>query len=255
MANEKKILYRYRTINQHTLDELINYYFYFSPVTSLNDPFEFSLNWDEYYTNPKSFMAQAYPEHDHDMNWEIIKKETSEGCRIKFSEKFEQYKKSGVCCFTEFPLNILMWSHYSQNHTGVCIGYDVNKIPEKNKLIKVNYSDSIPIPENDSNGLHDFLASFYKLLGTKASLWCHEKEYRLINRNNSIRGYFPNDTICEIYFGLNTKKQEAATIAKLVHDRDNRVKFYRAVKVPGKFQLGKKLVQYDSVPVFYRQNL
>lgn len=33
----------------------------------------------------------------------------------------------GILCLTQDPLNLLMWSHYGQSHTGFVIGYDVNE--------------------------------------------------------------------------------------------------------------------------------
>lgn len=40
------------------------------------------------------------------------------------SMKEDYEEKIGVCCFSLDPKSILMWSHYSDNHKGVCLKFD-----------------------------------------------------------------------------------------------------------------------------------
>ena len=36
-----------------------------------------------------------------------------------------QYEEDiGICCFSFNPKSILMWSHYTNNHKGVCLKFD-----------------------------------------------------------------------------------------------------------------------------------
>lgn len=89
-----------------------------------------------------------------------------------------------ITCFSEKKNNLLMWSHYSRNHTGVCIEFDVTKLIAHLKMIdntpfflKVKYSF-----KRDSftwNGVGDYL-QLVKWLKTKSIDWEYEEEVRLL---------------------------------------------------------------------------
>jgi Protein of unknown function (DUF2971) len=71
---------------------------------------------------------------------------------------------------------ILLWSHYAANHTGVCIHVDHTR-PPFSIALPVIYSEDYPevrVPRTESDG-----DTYMKLLHTKASVWGYEQEYRL----------------------------------------------------------------------------
>lgn len=254
MGIKKKIIYRYRPINKNTLDELIHYYLYFQPAIELNDPFEFELNWANYECDTNEFIQQNNYGNSIDAGqnqFDLLKKKTTTILKNKYKPKFDKYKKQiGVCCFTQTSLNPLMWSHYSQDHTGICIGYDLSKIPENEKLIEVKYSDTVPVPPNDYQGILDFSQITKKMLETKSCLWCYEQELRLAKKIDQERKVnFSNDTICEVYFGLRTKEEDAETIGKLIHHRNNEAIFFKTKKNIGEYRLSKVLQPYDPSKV------
>ncbi len=85
----------------------------------------------------------------------------------------------GVCCLSEICDDILMWSHYAAQHTGVCIGIRPDRIA--GKLFRpVEYSDVVPLLDawEYIRGDGD---KFLKLGLTKASHWSYEKEWRTVD--------------------------------------------------------------------------
>lgn len=90
---------------------------------------------------------------------------------------------SRIACFTTKPDNLPMWSHYASNHTGVCLEYDIERIPSMfmmNRLFPVYYCDKLPdivkhLAEKKELG---------KVLGYvllhKLRDWSYEDEWRLI---------------------------------------------------------------------------
>src|SRR5207253_3097370 len=44
----------------------------------------------------------------------------------------------GICCFSEEYNNPLLWSHYGDQHRGICIGYTLDRRP-KPDLRQVRY--------------------------------------------------------------------------------------------------------------------
>lgn len=58
------------------------------------------------------------------------------------------HKNRGVICFSESWKTTLMWSHYGEKHTGMCLGFDV---PET-QAAKVTYIETLlddPFDESD----------------------------------------------------------------------------------------------------------
>lgn len=89
----------------------------------------------------------------------------------------------GVLSLTEDPVNILMWSHYSANHTGVAIRINTCYLDDvyRNALIKVRYTNRFPSPVMASR--YDEFLPIDKLFGYKAKHWSYEKEWRYVSSN------------------------------------------------------------------------
>ena len=88
---------------------------------------------------------------------------------IKKTKK-ELSKTKGILCFSKNWKNPVQWSHYTDRHKGLCLGFDV---PD-HRLAKVDY-----VKERLSlNGeINEEL--MLKFLTTKFEHWSYEEEYRL----------------------------------------------------------------------------
>lgn len=83
-----------------------------------------------------------------------------------------------VYCLTPRDDNLLMWSHYAKDHTGVCLQFDVRTEPFIGAC-KVVYQPTLPVNtllehENDT---------MIKTLLTKSDVWSYEQEYRVIAKD------------------------------------------------------------------------
>ncbi len=86
-----------------------------------------------------SFFYNMYLEKEHKSEKQL---------RMKFGSiidaSFDKIRKSTLAsCFASSYDSMLMWSHYADEHKGVCIEYEI----EDNNFKKVNYSEKIPICE------------------------------------------------------------------------------------------------------------
>lgn len=55
----------------------------------------------------------------------------------------EVRKNTGIYCFTKSEDNILMWSHYANEHKGICLEFD-HSDPDLFTAAKVNYCCDYP---------------------------------------------------------------------------------------------------------------
>ena len=87
-------------------------------------------------------------------------------------------KKNGMLCFCRTWRNPVMWSHYADNHKGVCYGFDVH--PEK--FIDVRYVSERLYPNLTNENFLSYVgeAQMTELFATKFIHWSYEEEVRLL---------------------------------------------------------------------------
>ncbi|WP_375697730.1 DUF2971 domain-containing protein [Pseudophaeobacter sp. TrK17] len=88
-------------------------------------------------------------------------------------------KQQGFVCFSHDWRCPAMWGHYSENHYGVCYGFDVE--PQKSEaLLKIRYVNKLK-PFNRT-ALRNQLALNAELefaKSTKSTVWGYEREWRV----------------------------------------------------------------------------
>lgn len=135
-----------------------------------------------------------------------------------------------VGCLTESPCNRLMWSHYANNHRGLCIEYDFsafNSFSAGVTFAPVIYSPKRPqVPEKLLNDVatdqldrqdYRFLTS---TLFTKDSVWQYESEWRIVKgvhvdtQASSPHIEFEMPPISAVYFGAAINDSCKGQVAK-----------------------------------------
>ncbi len=262
------ILYKYRPINKNTISSLINSEFHYSFAEQFNDPFD----CDFYYYNKGtrkdkvSYLLKRLPMSSKKFI-EMFKELNSINFNNrKVKDKYPSLisgEKSNdksliVNCFTKKPNNILMWSHYADNHKGICIGYNYKKNGEKlffemgeNMLIglkssiaplyKVRYDIKYPLPYNFFKEEPNDLMRFFKV---KYKEWEYEKEYRSVLIYSTILKQiikYNKEILSKIIFGIKTSDSDIKLIKNIISENYIKqgigVKFFKADKIKGKYKL------------------
>ena len=175
-------LFKYRSLSgdsfRHTQDIFLRNRIYLGDHTKLNDPTE------GFYRNKakivKSSSGNYYAEHSP----------------LRSPAKI----KAKITCFSEDPKMTLMWSHYSDFHKGVCLGFKKSKLEEVSKLYRVKYNARVPISAKKSS-LRD---KALKGLQTKSKEWIYEKEWRVVSFVDSNFISLPPGAITQVIYGVNT---------------------------------------------------
>lgn len=165
-------------------------------------------------------------------------------------ELLMQYDR-GLCCFSEAVNNPLLWSHYGDQHRGICIGYGLNRIP-KPELHKVVYGGSRTVKttliarallekDPDAQALLD-----QHVLLRKAPSWRYEREWRLIGKRGDQASCLE---LVDLTFGLRCPDAlKHALISALTPKRAN-VKFFEMYEISGSFKLKRKRVDTAELSV------
>ena len=140
-----------------------------------------------------------------------------------------------------------MWSHYGDQHRGICIGYSV---PERSKgdVHQVEYGGSRLVLASDVaamlDGDDDARSKVDKaVLMRKAENWAYEQEWRMIGRRGTQNSPLEME---EIIFGMRCKPSAKYTIMKALECRERPVKFYELREERGTFTLRKDALSYDD---------
>ena len=168
MGNAK--LYKYLDV-KGGLMMLHNSNLQFTNATRLNDPFD---------CHPALFDFSNAPVNEY--NWP-----PADFLREKGITDMENLRNSAwICSLSKVHDSLLMWTYYG-NHSGVCVGLDMEKANKYLSRIhcsiymgatemEVQYRDVIEKPDY----FHDARDYFHYLLSTKAKAWEHEQEVRLL---------------------------------------------------------------------------
>ena len=212
-------LYSLRRFNEYSLADLINNEITVSPSKNMNDPFDSIINlW-----GTKELLKKTCKEHKHIKN---------------LSKSFDYFRIRSFCNgnTTRALKNILMWSHYADNHRGYCIKYKLSKY-----FIKQENNDSFEhmflkpiIYRKDKVDISEMTTINTDLaFATKHRSWKYENEVRLIvynpNKEDAFYGIpLDKDSCIEaIYFGCKCDPKTINTIKNLFSKADIPPKFFK----------------------------
>jgi hypothetical protein len=161
-----------------------------------------------------------------------------------------QYSK-GIFSMGERPDCPLMWSHYGDQHRGICIGYSVPSDMAPH-LYQISYGGSRSVKAQDIQAMVDGDESARKrvdkaVLCRKAAEWSYEQEWRLIGERGP---QWSRLEMKEVIFGLKCGSSVRYSIISALQDREKPVKFSEIVEKDGTFDLIKR--RYDDVEMMAR---
>ena len=194
-------------------------------VDSLISEIAYNATNPEYeMDNPQSFLLANYLEE----------------------ELLKRYEK-GIVSLTEKIDCPLMWSHYGDQHRGICIGYSVPTTRPLD-LRKVKYGGSRLVAASDVLKMLDGDEHAQErvdnaVLFRKAAPWKYEIEWRLIGA----RG--PQGSLLEleeIVFGVRCDATVAYTVVKALDGRQGTIKFFQMREINGTFGLTKAELDIDE---------
>ena len=161
------------------------------------------------------------------------------------AELRRRYEK-GVVSLAGSANSSLMWSHYGDEHRGICIGYSVPA--DTVNLHKVVYGGSREVKaskvaamlEEDEAARREVDEA---VLLRKAASWRYEREWRLIG----LRGLHDSPLeLEEIIFGMRCEESAKFVVVKVLEQRDRAVKFYE-IRESRTFNLKKCALDKDEL--------
>jgi Protein of unknown function (DUF2971) len=284
-------LYKYRQLNEFTFDLIYNNNHYFSKPSNLNDPFECKfelvLSTDKeqiisklansFITSDKTKlnqMALAYKSSGSKEGIEVAELMFTDPikCAEKIYQKgyvenptalYEGKKKFllksiqetySICCFSKENNSTLMFSHYADNHKGVCLEFDFKETDEW--LFKVSYSDKFPIWEDMfiQEKVKDVVRS---TILTKSTDWKYENEWRFLEQTDGVKNLSNVCKLSSIIMGCNISYENEQKLKQFCNSQNLEANLYKTILTAGveklienQNELDKSLIQFQKIKLY-----
>lgn len=95
------------------------------------------------------------------------------------NQRREQFKNYGIICLSEKPESTCLWSHYTNKHTGIALGFDLKT--DGDSIFKIKYLKERPTLDISKDLIDSKTKEqIIECLITKSVDWTYEAEYRVI---------------------------------------------------------------------------
>ncbi len=238
---EVDFLYKYRQIDSKGLERTITHNEIFLPdSTVFNDPFDCRpfITTHKSKSKKKEFYESIIKSRFPNATKMEIKKELKKNLRSKTLENrihLEErlltfIKDFGIYCLTEIPDDILMWSHYSDSHRGICLQFDATKeLSIFWETYKIAYQEKYPIVNVMDMGTYD---QFFDLFATKSTHWEYEQERRAIkgpSEGGSKIYTFDPELLTGVIIGAKISPEDEKIVLEWISQRETPTNIYRAI--------------------------
>lgn len=254
-------LYKYKPFNCHSIRMIEKGEIFLASPDRLNDPLDCTLleSWLEHI---KSKLQAKYGD-DH-LGCEMFEDPITHEVNPLLDAVKLRLSRIGVFSLAGQYDEPIMWSHYADEHRGVCVGFDQNKLErlirddvgynKDRRLItlqQVSYEQTPPydalieriVDRNYRSGrpVHRPESLFVDLLvsamTTKSEHWKYEQERRILLHLNKANGFqaeilqIPTECIVEVNIGFRTPDavvrqiEDIRRVAELSHIEINRMEF------------------------------
>jgi hypothetical protein len=210
-------LFKFRKLNLTLEKILMNNELKFSSPIEFNDPFDCRIVPDSNVNieDLTLFIETNVPSISHKDALSIAKTnfENPDELAKQMRKSIEKtMNDSGICCFSKSKSNLLLWSHYSDNHKGVCLNFNLlNDLEFFSIPTIVEYQREYP----KFNFLIETSSFVSKLIKTKSIDWIYEEEIRIHNVNGHGFYKFKKESLVELIFGCQSDDNEIKRIIKI----------------------------------------
>ncbi len=191
-------LYRYRSFSRYAVDDIINCQNTATSIGDFNDLFDGAIQsfstleerkfaaekeWkelNEFYKTAGIHKDAMDQDSFMQLQMKAVKRELRQNFRLL------DYLGTYVCCYSANNTSTLMWSHYANSNTGICVEYDFNDSKLSKLIFPVKYTrtpvdlQDLLSDEKDSVYKYPIDAAVLCAALNKSTVWNYEEEWRSV---------------------------------------------------------------------------
>ena len=137
-----------------------------------------SAKWGEVILRERRLKLSRFYESNDPFELQLMDSRSKETRKVAAIIANYHNKNTGMICFSRSWASPVMWAHYAEKHTGICLGFDiVNTL--LTEVVYTNNKIRVPLgPHLPKYGLSAELLA--RILSTKATDWAYERECRVM---------------------------------------------------------------------------
>ncbi len=213
--------YSFRGVSDYTIDEIKNEKISLSHPRMFNDPLDTILVW--WLENEIKAKGGG---NEPEMRFRLLMKKASEHIKLRCLIGSKYYEGDKWQDRKVEDLSVLMWAHYANSHTGICIEYKFDNKFFKTRTL-TNEEELVmiaPMEYVQKIDLSSEVPSMKKALFTKSNFWNYENEMRLCFYNVNDSNDFPEidckGAIKAVYLGVKCSDENKRKVEKAIGDKD-----------------------------------
>lgn len=251
--------YKYCAFDKYTIENILKSQVYFNTVCNFNDPLEFKPVSLENIKKENRLFINTSGDTPSSKEVELNYK--------NFLNKITNLY--GIFCLSQKKDNLLMWSHYANNHKGICLEFEIN-LPDKNftkkffeqtieDFLDINHLKNMfttyfiaPVLYQHNRVIPEIIVEPEKRIGinityaliTKFKYWEYEWEFRIIlELKNKIKRIFPcpinyhPQCLTGIILGERTNAEDEETLKLLIKKLEHKPTLYKAMLDDNEYKL------------------
>jgi hypothetical protein len=223
-------LYKYYSVNGRNLVALINRQFWASKPRSFNDPYDTPVRWMKVQS---SIAMRTSP----DNSGRLVRLSSERQPTRNFTEEeIAQVESMGVISFSSKNDEMLLWSHYADQHKGYALEFEVTE-----KLNKLNNPCFFKVQYDPAEYIHHHERYRYATQ-FKDKAWEYESEYRyLLDEGDQLYSWDINggafSDFTGIIFGHRMPESDRRALMKIVESINPEISFHLAALSKEEFKL------------------
>jgi hypothetical protein len=213
-------IFKFYKINKHLIESLVHSQIYFARPETLNDPFDCQVDVHKAHENAVKQLSG--------LNKKILESLFDTDFQRFLNKRLHELNNFGIFSASHKAslTNPLLWSHYANEHKGICLGYSIpinlcSPVSGVIGIVNVKYGENtltewfLDLPLNTKIHAIAFEEMMKMILTIKSSCWQYEDEVRVI-RSRAGNLLIDQSYLHHICFGLNTSEEDKTLIREIV---------------------------------------
>jgi len=254
MVVNSPILYKYMNI-EIGIKALQDHTLAFTQPLAFNDPYDCTTKFIEFDNLPENYREYLVKQYFGHLDLAVQNEKLA--AMYKTPDEFltktlstqgmaNEIKNRGVTCFSKNFNNLLMWAHYAASHTGICIGFNLEKLylniselSSEKMMVQVDYQETF----TSLNYYRHKRESIIRWLKTKAKIWSYEEEIRIIMNHLDFKGdtkfiqSIDKGCFHVVYLGTRITKENETTVIELCQKHYPEINLYKITPEDHSFDL------------------
>lgn len=227
-------IYKYTSIDEYTLKNIVLSQLWFGPTDSMNDQLEglVSLKNVDFKPTKKAIENFINTWRLHEIYLDPRREIRDQGFLNFYMNRWfrNELNRFGISCFSTKSLNSLMWAHYANKHSGVCLIYNKTVLLDSLRTIEpycqcltVQYSERPTITLVEKNKEISYYSDI-PIVATKDSNWRYEKEIRFVLEERQERSFLGrpisvlHSALEGVIFGYQTSEEDKDAISLILRN-------------------------------------